>query len=105
MTTLYNETVWNYDAPAEDIAHTAAVGSQLDSVYDSRGRTQDFYWEPAAPTPGGGLFTIRRVWTDRTALEEWLAEITNLRNSDPILAECFGVPIICEDDNYNPPTT
>jgi hypothetical protein len=103
MTTLYHEIVWNWDAPRADLEHAWQIGAQLDAEYDSRGRTQDYYWEPAAPTPGGGLFTVRRVWTDQAALEECIARIIDMRNSDPIIAEVISVPEIHNDNNYNPP--
>jgi hypothetical protein len=104
MTTLYHVTTWNFDESPENLDHCAQIGAQLDSKYNSRGRSEtEFYWVPGQPQPGGGLYTIRRVWTDAQALSEWAAEINGLRGSDPIVAACVGVPEIRNDNDYNPP--
>ena len=103
MTTLYHVISWNFDAPIEDLQHAWQIGANLDAKYDSRGRTQDFYWTPSDPVPGGGLYTIRRVWTDAQALSECIAEINALRETDPIIAECISTPEIRDDNDYNPP--
>jgi len=103
MTTLYHVITWNWDAPHSDLQHAWQLGAELDAKWNPRGRTQEHYWTPANPVEGGGLYTIRRVWTDLQALTEAVAEVNALRESDPILREVVSAPEIRNDDDYNPP--
>ena len=103
--TIYHETVWNYDSDPADIQHAADIGQPTMDPYIADGycSSTDFYWEPGKPQGGGGLFTIRRVWTDYSKLTQWITEINAIRAADPIISAVCSDAAPHNDNNYNPP--
>ena len=103
--TIYHSSTWNFDADTAVLQHAGEVGQPILEPYIQAGFcTGEHYWSPPNPVAGGGLYTMRRVWTDADQMAKWAAETNQMRANDTQLHDVVS-EVTCHNDNdYNPAT-
>jgi hypothetical protein len=102
---IYHNATWNYNATREAIDYTRSIGEAILQPYIDQGfcSETEYYWDPADPRFGGGLYNIKRIWADYAKCQEWAAANNAARTADPIAVATVSDATVHDDLGYAPP--